>query len=68
MIATERDHLKRDLNSKALINNDTKMFRQRQEAKQRDARIRKIEADMMSVAGELSEIKELLALIVNRNQ
>jgi hypothetical protein len=67
MIATEREHLMRDLNSKALINKDTNLYRQRQAAKLRDARIQKIETDMMSLNNELREIKDLLASIVNRN-
>jgi len=67
MYNTERDHLLREAGSKALINNDINQFRQRQIAKQRDSRIRKLETDVESLTGELREIRELIASIVHRN-
>lgn len=67
IVNTERDHLLRETGSKALINNDINLYRQRQVAKQRDSRIKKLETDVESLTGELREIRELIASIVQRN-
>ncbi|AGR47760.1 hypothetical protein PHIM7_89 [Sinorhizobium phage phiM7] len=67
MIATEREHLMRDVSSHALINKDVSLFKQRQAMRQRDQKIRKLEDDVQSLAMELREIRESIATIVNRN-
>jgi len=67
IVNTERDHLLRETGSKALINNDINMYRQRQIAKQRDSRIKKLETDVEMLTDELKEIRELIDAIVQRN-
>lgn len=67
MIATEKDNLMRDASSKALINTDTSLFRQRQAAKQRDLRIKKLESEVEFLTMELREIRESIASIVQRD-
>lgn len=67
IVATEKEHLVREVGSKALINNDINLFRQRQVMKQRDNRIKKLESDVETLTGELREIRELIASIVQRN-
>lgn len=67
IVNTERDHLLRETGSKALINNDINLYRQRQVAKQRDSRIKKLESDVEILTSELKEIRELIASIVHRN-
>jgi uncharacterized protein involved in exopolysaccharide biosynthesis len=64
--ATDREHLVRDMGSMGLINKDTALYKQRQVAKQKEARIKKLEDDFESLTRELQVIRELFASIVQK--
>lgn len=66
LAATDREHLVRDMTSMGLLNKDTALYRQRQIAKQKEARIKKLESDFDELTREIQVIRELLASIVHK--